>query len=256
MSSAPITPPPALDEAPAPRKPFSVVSAATGAATTIAARTFGLGALGFVLGIVIFFVERGTGLLAYPSETWSKASFLLLPLYMAAGAFGLGLAGMWRGIGRSAMNLVKEHKLSQHIAHRVLDRVAQLAAGSATPEIFHKPLPIESLRKLLGQASAAYAASDDTEKGLKGMSRAIVRRLKVWISALVESRLNDIIGEQAKNRSTVELTIDRLRELAASQLDGRVVAALDGARNKQALLFGALFVGTVTLPPLVLTFLR
>ncbi|QRK04817.1 hypothetical protein JQX13_31935 [Archangium violaceum] len=54
----------------------------------------------------------------------------------------------------------------------------------------------------------------------------------------------------------MELTLARLQELADKELDGQVMDALDGARNKQAILWGALFVGGVALPPLVLLLLR
>ena len=243
-------------EAPAPRRPFSVVSATTRAAATVAVRTVGWGALGVVLGATLFFVERGTGLLAHPWEPWHVLAWGLLPLYMAAGGFGLGTAGLWRGLGRAGMNLVREHKVTQHIRGRVLERAAVLASSPATPEFLHTPLPVQAVRELLGRALHAYVDSDDTEKGVRGLSRAVLRRLKRWGCQLMEQRLQELIGEQTRDASTVQLTLGRLRELTETQLDGRVVKALDSARNKQALLFGLIFVGAVTLPPLVLKLLR
>lgn len=247
------------ETAPTRRKTFTVASltkAGASAAATVAARALGIGALGIVLGAVAFFVERGTGLLAHSWEPWSYVVYALLPAYMAVGAFGLGAAGMWRGIGRAAMNLVEEHKLTQYIVNRVFEQAAILSTGTATPEVLRRPLPIQALRELLTRAIARYNQSDDAEKGLRGLSRAIFRRLKLRVCRLVESRLIEIIGEQTRDQGVVELTLARLQELAEKELDGQVMDALDGARNKQALLWGALFVGGVALPPLVLMLLR
>ncbi|MCY1076516.1 hypothetical protein [Archangium lansingense] len=234
----------------------SLAKAGAAAAATVAARAFGLGAVGFVLGIVAFFVEKGTGLLAHPSERWGALVYLLLLAYMAAGAIGLGAAGMWRGIGRVAMNLVQEHKLCQRIVERVFERAAILAEGAYTPEILRKPLPIQKLRDVLSRAITAYATSDDDESGLGGFSRSILRRLKLRVCLHVETKLIELIGEETRNQSTVELTLDRLHALAEEELDGRVMDALDGARNQQALLWGGLFVAVLALPPIVLALLR
>jgi len=246
----------AVPETPAPSRTRALMSFAAGAAATIAARTLGFGVLGFVLGTVAFFVERGTGVLAHPWEPWRYLVYVLLLAYMAAGAVGLGGAGMWRGIGRVAMNLVEKHQLSQQLVDRVMNRAAVLAADEATPDILHKPLPIQKLRELIHRASGVDPDNEEAEKELGGLSRAIVRRVRRGVAGIVEARLDDIIGEQERDTSTVELTLERLRELAGEQLDERVMDALDGARNKQALLWTALFVGTVGLPPLVLTLLR
>ena len=243
-------------EAPAPRRPFSVVSATTRAAATVAVRTVGLGALRLVLGAGGFFVERGLGLLAHPWEPWRYLVYVLLLVYMAAGAFGLGAAGLWRGLGRAAMDLVLQHRLAQYILGRVLDKAAGLAASPATPDFLHRPLPLQAVRELLGRALHAYAVGDDNEKGVRGLSRAVLRRLKRWVCQLMELRLNELIGEQTRDASGVQLTLGRLRELAETQLDGRVVKALNTARNKHALLYGVIFVGAMTLAPLVLRLLR
>lgn len=234
----------------------SLAKAGAAAAATVAARALGLGAVGFVLGIVAFFVEKGTGLLAHPSPSWGSLVYLLLLAYMAAGTIGLGAAGMWRGIGRVAMNLVQEHKLCQRIVERVFERAAILAAGAHTPEILRKPLPVQKVRDALSQAITAYATSDDEEKGLGGFSRSIFRRLKLRVCLHVETKLIELIGEETRDQSTVELTLGRLHELAEEQLDSRVMDALDGARNQQAILWGGLFVAVVALPPIVLALMR
>jgi uncharacterized protein YfaA (DUF2138 family) len=234
----------------------SLAKAGAAAAATVAARALGLGAVGFVLGIVAFFVEKGTGLLAHPSESWGSLVYLLLLAYMAAGAIGLGAAGMWRGIGRVAMNLVQEHKLCQRIVERVFERAAILAEGASTPEILRKPLPIQKLRDVLSRAITAYATSDDDETGLGGFTRSILRRLKLRVSLHVETKLIELIGEETRDQSTVELTLGRLHELAEEQLDSRVMDALDGARNQQALVWGGLFAAVLALPPIVLALLR
>jgi hypothetical protein len=244
----------------APRRSLREMGPITGAivssVATIASRALGLGAAGFVLGIVAFFVEKGTGLLAYPSEHWGALVYGLLPVYMAAGAIGLGTAGMWRGIGRVAMNLVQQHKLCQRIVESVFERAAGLGEGGNTPEFLRKPLPIQKLRDLLSRAITAYATSDDDEQGLGGFSRSIFRRLKLKVCLHVETKLIEIIGEETRDRSTVELTLERLQELAEEKLDERVMDALDGARNQQALVWGGLFVAVLALPPIALALLR
>ncbi|MFY0530202.1 hypothetical protein ACN28I_45895 [Archangium gephyra] len=233
-----------------------ITGAIASAAATVGSRALGLGAAGFVLGIVAFFVEKLTGLLEYPSEHWGVIVYGLLPVYMAAGAIGLGTAGLWRGIGRVAMNLVQQHKLCQRIVERVFERAASLADGASTPDILHKPLPIQKLRELLSQAITAYATSDDDETGLKGFSRSIFRRLKLRVCLQMETKLIELIGEEARDQSTVELTLDRLQELAEEKLDERVMDALDGARNQQAFVWGGLFAAVLALPPIALALLR
>ncbi len=234
----------------------SLAKAAASAAATVAARALGFGALGFVLGIVAFFVEKGTGLLAHPSERWASLVYLLLLAYMAAGTLGLGAAGMWRGIGRVAMNLVREHQFCQRIVERVFERAAILAEGPNTPQIIRKPLPIQKLRDVLSRAITAYATSDDDETGLGGFSRSILRRLKLRVCLHVETKLIELIGEEARDKSAAELTLERLHELAEDELEGRVMDALDGARNQQAFLWGGLFAAVVVLPPVVLMLMR
>ncbi|QRK04818.1 hypothetical protein JQX13_31940 [Archangium violaceum] len=61
----------------------SLTKAGASAAAIVASRALGLGALGLVLGIVAFFVERGTGLLAHAWEPWSYVVYALLPAYMS-----------------------------------------------------------------------------------------------------------------------------------------------------------------------------
>lgn len=243
-----------------PRSPRSLMASVArvgvSAAATIAARMVGLGVLGVVLGAVAFFIERATGVLAHPWEPWRYLVFGLLLVDMAAGAFCLGAAGMWRGIGRTAMNLVEEHKLTQHILGRVFDRAAVLAAGTATPEILRKPLPLQTLRDTLSRAVAAYSEDEDVEAGSRGLSRAILRRLKRWVCQKIEARLIELVGEESRDKGLAELTLDVIRLRAERELDGRVVDALNGARNKQALLFVAAFAGVLALPPIVLALLR
>lgn len=233
-----------------------ITGAIASAAATVASRALGLGAVGFVLGIVAFFVEKFTGLLEHPSARWGALVYGLLLVYMAAGAIGLGTAGMWRGIGRVAMNLVQQHKLCQRIVESVFERAAGLVDGKGTPEILRKPLPIQKLRDVLSRAITAYATSDDDEKGLGGFSRSIFRRLKLKVCLHVETKLIELIGEETRDRSTVELTLERLQELAEEKLDERVMDALDGARNQQAFLWGGLFIAVVALPPIALALLR
>jgi hypothetical protein len=218
-----------------------ITGAIASAAATVGSRALGLGAAGFVLGIVAFFVEKGTGLLEHPSERWGVLVYGLLLVYMAAGAIGLGTAGLWRGIGRVAMNLVQKHKLCQRIVARVFERAEGLVEGVNTPELLRKPLPIQKLRDVLSRAITAYATSDDDESGLGGFSRSIFRRLKLKVSL---------------HRNAVELTLERLEELAEEKLDERVMDALDGARNQQALVWGGLFVAVLALPPIALALLR
>ena len=233
-----------------------ITGAIASAVATVGSRALGLGAAGFVLGIVAFFVEKGTGLLDHPSERWGVFVYSLLLVYMAAGAFALGTAGLWRGIGRVAMNLVQHHKLCQRIVARVFERAEGLVEGVNTPEILRKPLPIQKLRDVLSRAITAYATSDDDESGLGGFSRSIFRRLKLKVCLHVETKLIDIIGEETRDRNTMELTLERLQDLAEEQLDERVMDALDGARNQQALVWGGLFVAVLALPPIALALLR
>lgn len=244
----------------APRRSLREMGPITGAiasaVATVASRALGLGALGFVLGIVAFFVEKATGLLHHPSENWGAIVYGLLLVYMAAGAIGLGTAGLWRGIGRVAMNLVQQHKLCQRIVERVFDRAAGLVEGANTPELLRKPLPIQKLRDVLSRAITAYATSDDDESGLGGFSRSIFRRLKLKVSLHIETKLIELIGEETRDRNAVELTLERLQGIAEEKLDERVMDALDGARNQQALVWGGLFVAVLALPPIALALLR
>lgn len=239
-----------------PRDVTSLARAGASAVGTVASRAVGLGALGVVLGAVAFFVERGTGLLAHPWEPWRYVVYTLLLAYMTLGALGLGTAGLWRGIGRVAMDLVREHRLCQRIIERVFERVELLAEGAHTPELLRKPLPIQTLRELLSRAITAYATSEDDEAGPRGFSRSILRRLKLRVSLQVETKLIELIGEETRDRNAVELTLSRLRELADAELEGRVMDALEGARNKQVILWSVLFAAGVALPPVVLRLLH
>jgi len=226
------------------------------AAATITARVLGLGALGLFLGVVAFVLEKVTGLLAHPWEPWSYLAYVLLPVYAGVGAFALGTSGLSRGIGRVAMNLVEEHKLAQHVLEHVFSRAAVLAAGADTPEVLRTPLPIQAVRAKLSQAIAGYSASDDFEGGARGLSRAVLRRVKRWLCRRVEARLIELIGEETRDASIVELSLARLRERAEQQLQERVLDALDGVRNQQVRLSVLLFAAMLALPPILLARLR
>lgn len=117
-----------------------------------------------------------------------------------------------------------------------------LAARPVTPRASGRV--IQKLREVVSRAITAYATSDDDETGLGGFSRSILRRLKLRVCLHVETKL---IGEETRDRSTVELTLDRLQELAEEELDGRVMDALDGACNQQALMWGGLFAAVLAL---------
>jgi hypothetical protein len=234
----------------------SIADAGLGAAATVTARIVGFGALGFVLGTVGFFIERATGLLAHPWEPWRYGVYALLALYAIGGAFTLGAAGMWRGIGRVAMNLIEKYGLVQHIVDRIFTRAAVLAVGNSTPEALRKPLPIEKVRETLRQASADYAGSEDFEKGARGLTGAILRRLKRFLCRKLEARFLELVGEECRDMGVAELAISRLHERAVEEAESRVEDMLDGLRNKQAGIWALLFVAMLALPPLVLAYLR
>jgi len=234
----------------------SIGKAGIAAAATVTARVVGFGTVGLILGVVAFFLEYGNGLLAHPWGPWRYLVFSLLLVYAGAGVFGLGTAGMWRGFGRVAMNLVEEHKLAQHILERVFSRTEVLAAGPDAPEFLHRPLPIEAVREKLSQAIAAYSKSDDFEEGARGLSRAVLRRIKGWLCRQVEERLIELIGEETRDASIAELSLARLRERAEEGLQDWMLDALDGARNRQAKIWATFFVLVVALPPLLIVQLR
>lgn len=239
-----------------PSRGRAIMSAAAGAAGTIAARTLGIGALGVFLGMVAFIIEKSTGLLDHAWGPWSALVYLLLPLYMAAGAVGLGGVGLCRGIGRAAMDLVQKHALSQHVVDRVLERAQRLLASASTPEVLHKPLPVTKLRELMQRASGEASQDDELDPKLGGLSRTIVRRVRRGVVGIVEGRIDTVLGEQEKDASTVELTLGRLSELARDHLEEKVLDTLESLRNKQALPWAALFIVAVVLPPVVLSQLR
>lgn len=234
----------------------SIAKASLGAAVTIGVRVMALGFAGFFLGSLAFFLERALGLLDLPWEPWRYLVYLLLPLYAGASAFFLGQAGLWRGIGRVAMNLVEKHGLSRHILDRLFDRLTLLATGSATPEVLRKPLPLQRIRDSLRQAAADYSASDDLEGQAGGISRAVARRLRRWVCAQVEARLQEILGEESRDMSVTELALDRLRARGEAEIDGRVIDGIDQARGKKAGLWLLLFVAVPALPPLALLLFR
>jgi len=234
----------------------SIAKASLGAAATIALRALGLGFAGFSLGTLAFFLERAFGLLGLPWEPWRYLVFLLLPAYAGACAFFLGQAGLWRGIGRAAMDLVERHGLSRHVLRRLFERLAPLAAGASTPELLRTPIPVQRIREALRQASAGYDTSDDLEGESRGLSRAVARHLRRWVCGQVEVRLLEIVGEESRDRSVTELALDRLRDLAEAGIDGRVRAGIDRARGKKATLWVLLAAAVPVLPPLVLLFLR
>jgi len=234
----------------------SIAKAFLGAAATVVVRVLALGFAGFFLGILAFFVERGSGLLDLPCEPWRYLVYLLLPAYAGAGAFLLGQAGLWRGIGRAAMDLVGRHGLSRHVLERIFERLVPLATGASTPELLRKPIPLQRIREALRQASDGYAASDDLEGQSRGLSRAVARRLRRWVCRLVEARLLEIVGEQEADRSVSELALQRLQELAEWEIDGRVIAGIDRARGKKATLWMLLAAAVAVLPPLVLLIFR
>ena len=123
-------------------------------------------------------------------------------------------------------------------------------------ESLHKPLPIQQAREVLEKALRETELSDDDVSGLSWVARTVVRRVRRLVLRRVESWLNALIGEQARDASAVELTLHRVNELAHERLDEWVMDSLDGLRNKQALLWSGLFVVTAVVPPLALHFLR
>jgi hypothetical protein len=234
----------------------SLAQASLGAAGTVSVRMLGFGVLGAVLGTVGFFAEWATGLLAHPWAPWRYLVFVLLLVNVVAGALLLGTAGMWRGIGRVAMDLVQKHGLARHIVERIFERAAVLVAGAVTPEALRAQMPLVELREKLREATAAYAGSDDVEKGARGLSRAILRRIKLWLCRKLEARFLEIVGEVSADKHVAEVTLERVRERAVAEADGRVEDLLDGLRNKQAGIWVALFVALLALPPILLVKLR
>jgi len=226
------------------------------AAATVTTRVVGFGALGLLLGGVAFFVELGTGLLEHPWGPWRYLVYSLLFVYAGVGAFGFGTAGLWRGLGRVAMNLVEKHKLAQHVLERVFSRAAVLSVGADTPEALRRPLPLEAIRETLRQAIAGYDTSDDFEGGARGFSRTILRRIKGWLCRKLEERLIALIGEETRDMSIAELSLARLRERAEQNLQEWMLDVLDSARNRQARIWATFFVLVVALTPLFLVQLR
>ncbi len=135
-------------------------------------------------------------------------------------------------------------------------RAAALVAGAVTPEALQAQMPLVELREKLRQATEQYAQSDDVEKGARGLSRAILRRIKLWLSRKLEARFLEIVGEVSADKHVAQVSLERVRARAIEEVDGRVEDLLDGLRNKQAALWVALFVALLVLPPILLARLR
>lgn len=85
---------------------------------SIIGRTFGGLALGGLLGIVVFAVERGAGWLG--GDGWrTLASWLMLPLFAFAGAAVLGFTFAIGGIRRAAIRLLIDSGALDRVADRV-----------------------------------------------------------------------------------------------------------------------------------------
>jgi hypothetical protein len=247
---------PTAEQLGSPKRALSLGKEGVAAAATVTTRVVGFGTLGLLLGVVAFFVELGTGLLEHPWGPWRYLVYSLLFVYAGVGAFGFGTAGLWRGIGRVAMNLVEKHKLAQHVLERVFSQAAVIPTGADSAAFLHKPLPIEAIRETLRQAITGYDTSDDFEGGARGFSRSILRRIKGWLCRKLEERLIELIGEETRDMSIAELSLARLRERAEQDLQEWMLDVLDGARNRQARIWATFFVLVVALTPLFLVQLR
>lgn len=87
--------------------------------------------LGVAIGLAAFLVEKSAGWL--DGSGWAgAATWLLLPLYIAAGGAALGYAGFWSGIRKAARVILIDSGALRRMVARMLARARK--AAEATPD--------------------------------------------------------------------------------------------------------------------------
>ncbi|MBI5482322.1 MAG: hypothetical protein HY906_25935 [Deltaproteobacteria bacterium] len=138
--------------------------AAGGAAVRIVPRVLGWGALGVLLGVVVFAAEMAAGLLRSPWPDWRLAVWLLLLAYPGPGALRIGHAAQWRGIGRAVIHLGVEQGFVVHALDAILRRADALLRRSAAADraldggaAFLRDVPLDRVEAALKEAVGEYA---------------------------------------------------------------------------------------------------
>lgn len=226
------------------------------AALTIVARVVLLGAVGFVVGAVAFFAAWGAGLLDVPTwGAWRFLLFTLLPLQAVLSAVLLGHAGLVRGICRVAYRLAVDDGLVAHVLGKVLgflqrkiEESERAAAAADKVDVLARRVPLQRFEDHLRGAIATYLGDDDLEAEARGVGRRVVRRIRRFLVARVETYLLTIVRAEEGG-----VSFARVRELATERAAEAVGDAILGIGRKQTMLSAAL-VALVSVLPAVVVF--
>ena len=231
------------------------------AAVKVTGRVLGWGTLGFLGAWMLFGI--------YWALDWFVPIpwYGLIPLwvvYVGLGAFLLGHAGLWRGVGRVVLMIGVEKGLLVYTLDAVLGRVVKLmrrservdAALDAGQDRLEN-LPLETWERTLKKAVDASEADESELAQTKGMRRRVGRFVRGKVHGLVETCLLSVVREEAReNGGGGGVSIERVKAAGFEKIEGFVTDKVEGMMRRQTLLMSLALVGASLLTPLILWLIR
>lgn len=216
-------------------------------AVHIPTRILGWGFLGLVSGVLGFFLPYfATSWLVIPEPDYQALVWILLPLYMFAGAALLGTAGFARGIGRVVIFAVVTQGLAKFIMEKILNKTVEFARKSESVsdamdsgEFMLQNVPLGQAEDYLKRAVRNFMEGDDLENAageVSGMKARVLRWIKKYLAQIIEKYLLAVVrAETDPGGICMKKVVNLGFEFAEEKIEDFIV----GLMNKKTMLMVA-----------------
>lgn len=212
---------------------------------------------GAVSSAVVTGVLYATGLYDHPNELWTKLRWLVLLMLPVAGGVLFGYAGLWRGLGRTALLVAVESGALAYVLGRVLGRVVATLKRSERVEGALQSAD-GTLRDLpLARVEGAIRGAVGDENGEEASGGRIAR----WVRGMVCLRVQVILlavvrAESRADGSGGGVDLEKARALAFERADDIFTGLVEDLVKRKTMLVALVLLVVLALPPLALAVAR
>ncbi|MDF1667871.1 MAG: hypothetical protein P1V97_39405 [Planctomycetota bacterium] len=227
-------------------------------AVHIPVRMLGWGVGGFFSGVAgFFFPYVFTDCLVIPEPDYQALVWILLPVYMIAGAILMGMAGFARGIGRVVIYAVIEQGLAKFIMDKILNKTIEFARKSEkvsgamdSGEFMLENIPLGKAEDYLKRSVRNFLDGDDLENAageVSGFKAKVLRWIKKYIASIIEKYLLAVVrAETDPGGICMKKVVDLGLEFAEEKIEDFIV----GLMNKKTMLMAAATLLVYALAPI------
>lgn len=212
---------------------------------------------GAVSSAVVTAVLYAAGLYDSSNELWTELRWLVLLVLPMAGGLLLGYAGLWRGLGRTALLVGVESGALAYVLGRVLSRVVAILKRSAPVEGALDSADDTLRDQPLARVEDAIrdAVSDETGEEASG------GRIARWVRGMVCLRVQVILLAVVRAESRADgggggVDLEKAQALAFERAEEIFTGLVEDLMKKKTTLVALVLFALLALPPVALAVAR